>query len=234
MQLAPVPVMWRSTPSACIALLIALLSASAALSFAPLPPRGVDLLHITARPMLATELIGMELRDATGVSAGTVADVVLDVKRNRVAHALASLSGELFAVPLFDLRLSLERDYLRLRPNRAGVRPASDAPGGPAISAWVGKELYDKAGEPLGVLDDALVDVHDGEVAFVLLRRGGTLHPLPLDAIAQRAGGLVVQIGLERLDARRSFSPATLNLNLENDDFLRAHAAYADRLTVGR
>jgi sporulation protein YlmC with PRC-barrel domain len=222
--------MSRAIFLACVALL---LLGAARPERATLPPPGVDLVHIVSRPMLASTLIGMEVRDASGARAGHIEDLVFDLAHNKVSYVLVALEEESFAVSLFDLRLSIERAYLRLRPQRAGVMPAAAAPDGPSARAWLGSEVLARSGGPLGRLVDVLVDVHEGAVAFVLLALAEKLHPVPLDALRLRADKLQLTTEAAKLEPARSFSPATMDANFENDAFLAAHAAYADRLTVG-
>lgn len=220
--------MSRAIVLACLAL--SLLGAARP-EHAPAP--GVRLVHIVSRPMLASSLLGMQVRDASGAHAGRIEDLVFDLAHNKVRHARVALEEGGFAVALFDLRLSLERAWLRLLPQRAGVMPAAAAPDGPSARAWLEREVFGRDGASLGRLVDVLVDVHEGEVPFVLLRLAEKLHPVPLDALRLRAGKLELVIDAAKLQPSRSFIPAAMDANFENDAFLAAHAAYADRLTMG-
>lgn len=188
--------------------------------------------RIVSRPMLATALIGMEVRDAHGNRAAHLEDLVLDPEANRVRHALVSLDNGLAAVSLFDLRLSLMRQHLRLRPGFEGVRPAPQVAEGPRASAWLRRDVR-AAGAVLGTLVDVVIDVHEGAVAFALLGMHEGLHPLPLDALEERGAGLELRIDSARLQPTHSFSARTLANRLENNAFLHSQAEYADGLTDG-
>lgn len=188
--------------------------------------------RIVSRPMLATALIGMEVRDAHGARAGHLADLVLDLEGKRVRHALVSLDGGLAAVSLFDLRLSLPRQHLSLRPQLEGVRAVRAPADAPRASAWLRRELH-AAGAVLGTLVDLVVDVHEGAVAFALLGLHEGLHPLPLDSLAERGGKLRLTFDPARLQSAHSFSARSLADHLENNAFLHSQADYADRLTDG-
>jgi sporulation protein YlmC with PRC-barrel domain len=212
--------------------IVVFLSSPAGAQLAPLPPPGVQLVHIVSQPMRAMELIGMEVRSANGERNGKIENLVFDMEGNRVRHALVGLAERRYAVTLFDLRLSLPRTHLTLPADRSLLRPAPHA-AGPTASDLLQRPVHDKRGDPLGELAEVLVDVHEGEVPFVLLHMGAKLHPLPLDALSVEGGRLALQIDAARLQPAHAFSAQTLAANLENGHFLRRHAAYADRLTIG-
>lgn len=96
------------------------------------------------------------------------------------------------------------------------------------------RTVYPQVGAPLGTLEDIIVDAHAGRVPFVCLRRHEKLHPLPLDALREKEGTLVLVLDSAVLDAGPGFSAAELDANLTNSDFLRRYAAYADGLTAKR
>jgi sporulation protein YlmC with PRC-barrel domain len=222
---------WRlhgqEMPRAVLPICLALF---ASIAGAQLPPPGVQLVRIISQPMLASVLVGLEVRHANGERAGRIEDLVLDVDRNAVRHALIDLAKGRAAVPLLDLRLSLEKRYVSLPADRP-VRPAPRDPDGPTARTLIGRTVQDQSGGPAGELHDVLVDAHGGSVPFALLRRKGKLHPLPLDALRVEGERLVLRLDPSRLQASRAFSAEELDANLENSDFLQAHAAYADRLT---
>lgn len=213
---------------------VLLFCAGAAAQLAPLPPPGVQLVHIVSLPMRASALIGMEVRSADGSRAGTIADLVFDLEGNRVQHAVIALPERRVAVTLFELRLSLERTYLMLPADRARIQPAPPIAADPAASELLKRNVYDTNGTRRGELIDALIDAHEGEVPFALLRTDGELYPLPLDALQLEADRLVLRVDAARLQPGQSFSAQALQANLHDSNFLRRHAAYADRLTVGR
>jgi sporulation protein YlmC with PRC-barrel domain len=201
---------------------------------AGVPPPEVELVHIVSQPMLASALLGLEVRTRGGEPAGTLEDLVLDLERNRVRDALVGTPRGRVAVGLLDLRLSLERTYAMLPSERDRVRPARGKPAGPTARALLGRPLYARDGTKIGALEHVLVDAHAGRVPFVVVRMQEKRHPLPLDALRSAADRLTLRIDARELRGAPSFSAGELEAKLGDGAFLRRNAEYADRLTAGR
>jgi sporulation protein YlmC with PRC-barrel domain len=62
-----------------------------------------------------------------------------------------------------------------------------------AASRITGTSVINRAGEPLGAIDDLMLDKATGKAAFAILRFGGFLgfgnrhHPLPWDSLTYNA-----------------------------------------------
>lgn len=215
-----------------LGVMLAVAAACAAAEPAAVPPPGVKLVHIVSLPARGVDLIGMPVHHAGGTRAGRIVDLVLDIERNRVRHAVVANAGGRIAVSLFHLHLALARSHLVLPENEALVQQI-DASHGPRLSALLDLPVHDADGAPLGTFAGLLVDLHEGDVPFALLRIEDTLHPVPLDALRLKQDALMLALPADALAPAYSFSAAQLRANLEDNRFLRRHARYADRLTPG-
>ena len=194
---------------------------------------------IVSLPARLGTLVGGELADFSGEPRGRVADLVVDLANARVAYAVLETAGKTLAFPFAALELSLDNRRLLIDEPRERLEraPALDERGGsPYWSAyWDGSvpPRLARASELLGrrfdegELADIVIDAHEGDVAFALIRLdGGALHPVPVSAFSLQGTELVLDLALARLDRRRDFPEA----RLRDRQYIEESARYAARL----
>jgi sporulation protein YlmC with PRC-barrel domain len=189
--------------------------------------------------VLASTLIGMEVRKGDSAPAGRIDDLVVDLHDSRVHHAVLNLHGELVSQPLSRLEFPPEEDYAVLGASarraeaiepRAGMRLAR-------ASVLLGWEVEIEGGAQVGAVTDLVVDPSSGAVPFAAVRShdSGRLYPVPLDAFELHLlrDNLVLAADRQALLSADGFNREALDAGLQDLEFLQQQAAAADRLTPG-
>ncbi len=164
-----------------------------------------------APAMMASEIIGLQVRDPDTGDTGRIDDLVVDVANGRVHFVVLDMPGPLVTQPLAALELG--RDGAR-------INAASDwrfaAPQGIALmraSSLVGSSLENEGGARVGTIADLGIDPASGAIAYAAVRLdedAQNLREVPLGAfqVSPRRDKLVLKPEAEALRARAP-APAT-------------------------
>ena len=108
----------------------------------------------------------------------------------------------------------LEASYLEQEDILASVKDPSDTSGNLIAAQKVtGTNVYNRAGEKLGSIEDIMLDKRSGQTCYAILNFGGFLgmggryHPLPWEKLTYdtRQGGFVVDIDKRVLENAPSY-----------------------------
>ena len=128
-----------------------------------------------APQLKATELLGMQVRDAASGAEGRIEDLVVDIANSRVHYVVIDMAARQAAVPIALLSIGIPSEPAILERRAQGpVEPRA----GMALaraSTLIGWEFENEPGVDQGVITDLAVDPRTGAVAYALVR----LHKVP-------------------------------------------------------
>jgi len=117
----------------------------------------------------ASQLIGRTLVDAQGRPVGEIADLAVDPRTGRIAHALvAAAGGGLAALPLPAKDLTRNGDRLVLASGAAGLTAASPDGNLRRASGLMKASLADFKGKEVGGVRDLVVNLGAGKVRYAV------------------------------------------------------------------
>lgn len=83
-----------------------------------------------------------------------------------------------------------------------------------SVAKLAGSKVLDSAGDPIGMVVDAMMSAKDGAIAYVVVSEGGVagvgerLHAIDVDELDFSGSSITCQFGCEELEARRALSPS--------------------------
>jgi len=202
-----------------------------------------DILSLPAR---LSFFPGAELADLSGRRLGQVEDVVLDLANARMRYAILEVAGRRLAYPFARLERSLDGGHVLIHETAARLAAApalAERRGSPAWWAyWAGASrpaliraselLRRRVDAPDGSaeLADVVIDAHEGEVAFAVVRFERRLHPVPLRLFALEGDSVRLDLALAKLDPRHDLSLRELKAVRDEPVRMRTITAYAASL----
>jgi sporulation protein YlmC with PRC-barrel domain len=203
-------------------------------AMAPLASPAVEAFRVFSEPVRASTLIGIEVRSPLGQPAGTVRDLMLDLRNNRVHYVVLERGNvrskhpmHAFTLPRNDSHLVLDRPEARIATawDNVILMPAGEL---------IGRAFAFAQGAGDGRVADVVLDAFWGDVAFAAVRIdevAPALRPLPLDAFETRGQALSISVRRQALASLPGFSLDELAEGLDDRDFLQRTTRGAHRLT---
>lgn len=194
----------------------------------------VEAFRVFSEPVLASALIGMEVRDSLGKRIGTLRDLTFDLRNNRVHYVVLESGGKHRKLPMHAFTLpSNGARYLVLDLPQANIETAWEVVVPMSARKLVGHSFGLPQEPHAGRVVDVALDAFWGEVAFAAVRIEGhdSLRPTPLDAFARRRSGLEIKVSRRDLAALPAFKLEELERNLLDRHFLQNTTRLAHQLT---
>jgi sporulation protein YlmC with PRC-barrel domain len=172
-----------------------------------------------AQLVRASDLIGMEVKNAEGESLGEIQDLGVEINHNRVQYLLLDAEDMMFAYPFHAFRFPAGSDHVLLNgsaqrienapradPNKAGNESFESAV--TLASDLLALVLASPAGDQVGDIVDVVIDLTRGTAPFVLAEFGVTQRAVPLSDVSFQSGAenLVLTLSEDSLGAERGLS----------------------------
>ena len=203
------------------------------LAIVPRAPAAIEAFRVFSEPVRASALIGIEVRDALGQPAGTVRDLMFDLRNNRVHYVVLERGSVHSKHPMHAFTLPRNGDHLLLDRPEARIDTAWDEVILMPAAKLIGRSFEVPQGTGSGRVADVVLDAFWGEVAFAAVRLGDatSLRPLPLDAFETRGPKLSISVPKRDLASLRGFSWEELDKGLHDRSFLQRTTRHAHQLT---
>jgi sporulation protein YlmC with PRC-barrel domain len=132
--------------------------------------------------MAAGALIGREVQDLEGGKAGTVEDLIVDVRDGRVLYVILDAGERYFTLPIHALRA--EAGEVSLDMSDAGELAPADDPRLRRGARLIGQPLENPNGGRIGTIADFEFDPAKGRVERVVVAVGGGEANFPPSVLA--------------------------------------------------
>ena len=132
--------------------------------------------------MAAGALIGRTLQDLEGDKAGTVEDLIVDVRDGRVLYVIVDAAGRYFTLPIRALRAA--GGEVRLDTSDAGEIARTDDPRLRRAARLIGQPLENPNGARIGTISDFEFDPAQGRVERVVVAVDGGEANFPPGVLA--------------------------------------------------